>query len=83
MKLLPGSLLIHKKNRFYMYLGKVRSSEDCNEEFVIYRALYEDDFPYGQEWVRPIELFTEERFRPLTFLETLLYWFGVSNKIKF
>lgn len=83
MKLIPGRILIHKKNKFYIYLDHGRFSEDSLQEFVIYKALYENDYPYGQIWIRPIEMFTKDRFRPLTIKESFFYFLGLKNRIKF
>lgn len=50
----------HYKNKFYEVLGVARNSENANEEFVVYKALYKGDFPEGQIWVRPYSMFLEK-----------------------
>lgn len=54
----PG-LYRHYKNKRYEVLGTARHSETL-EELVVYRALYQGDFPEGQLWVRPAAMFLEE-----------------------
>ena len=49
----------HYKNKFYKVLGVARFSEDPDQEFVIYQALYKGDFPEGQLWIRPKDMFLE------------------------
>jgi hypothetical protein len=49
-----GQKYFHYKNpnRAYEIIGLALHSETM-EELVIYKALYEDKFPYGQIWARP------------------------------
>ncbi|MDR1026198.1 MAG: DUF1653 domain-containing protein [Lactobacillus sp.] len=50
----------HYKKGMYEVIGVARYSEDAEKEFVVYKMLYESDFPYGQMWVRDKELFVDE-----------------------
>lgn len=54
----PG-IYKHFKGSLYEVLGVALSSEDPTQEFVVYRALYAGDFPEGQLWIRPKEMFLE------------------------
>ena len=49
----------HFKGNNYEVVGIAKYSEDIAKEFVIYKALYKGDFPEGQLWVRPKEMFCE------------------------
>ncbi len=50
----------HFKGKLYEVLGIARNSEAPEQEFVVYKALYEDDkFGKGQIWIRPKEMFIE------------------------
>jgi hypothetical protein len=49
----------HYKGNFYEVIGISRFSEDHQQEFVVYKALYEGEYPYGQLWVRPKDMFNE------------------------
>lgn len=49
----------HFKGKMYEVVGVARYSEDINQKFVVYKALYEGDFPAGQLWVRPKSMFME------------------------
>ena len=50
----------HFKGKEYQVLEVARHSETL-EEFVVYRALYEDkDGRHGGLWIRPLRMFTEE-----------------------
>lgn len=49
----------HFKGMLYEVVGVARFSEDPAQEFVVYKALYKGDFPDGQLWVRPKEMFNE------------------------
>jgi hypothetical protein len=56
----PGKYVHYKHaDQQYQLIGIGRYSEDMTKEFVIYQALYEDEFPYGQIWVRPLEMWLE------------------------
>lgn len=48
----------HFKGKRYEVIGIARHSETL-EEMVIYKALYEGDFPKGSLWVRPVTMFQE------------------------
>ena len=50
----PGQKWSHYKHptRQYDIVGLAKNSENL-EEMVIYKALYEDEFPFGQLWARP------------------------------
>ena len=49
----------HYKGKNYEVLGIGRHSETL-EEFVVYRALYENEFGFGCIWIRPLKMFSEE-----------------------
>lgn len=53
----PG-LYEHFKGKRYEVTGAARHSETL-EVMVIYKALYEGNFPRGSLWVRPLAMFTE------------------------
>lgn len=64
----------HYKGKRYEVLGTARHSETL-EVLVVYKALYEGEFPAGSLWVRPLAMFNEDvivngrtvkRFRLLT-----------------
>ena len=48
----------HFKGKRYEVIGTARHSETL-ELVVVYRALYEGEFPAGSLWVRPLKMFTE------------------------
>jgi hypothetical protein len=49
-----------KRGTTYEIIGIARHTE-TDAAMVVYKGLYEEaDIPYGQLWVRPIELFTQE-----------------------
>lgn len=51
----------HFKGHFYRVIGVARHSEDPDEEFVVYRALYESkDFGKNALWIRPKKMFMEK-----------------------
>lgn len=65
-KLIPG-LYKHYKGGMYEVVGEARFSEDPNQEFVVYKALYESKIepsgiklPIGSLWVRPKSMFMEK-----------------------
>ena len=45
----------HFKGNFYLVIDVATSSED-NKEYVIYRALYDDN----KLWIRPLDMFMSE-----------------------
>ena len=50
----------HFKGNFYEVIGVARHSENPNEEFVVYRALYESkEFGKDSLWIRPKKMFLE------------------------
>ena len=56
----PGRYL-HYKGRSYEVLGVARNSEKPEEEFVVYRALYDSaEFGSGEMWIRPKTMFLGE-----------------------
>ncbi|MDX2001935.1 MAG: DUF1653 domain-containing protein [Chitinophagales bacterium] len=48
----------HYKGKRYEVMGTALHSESL-EPLVIYRSLYETQYPYGQLWVRPLAMFME------------------------
>ncbi|MFV0627178.1 MAG: DUF1653 domain-containing protein [Alphaproteobacteria bacterium] len=50
----------HFKGNLYEVVGIARYSEDIDKQFVVYKSLYTKQFPEGQLWVRPYEMFNEE-----------------------
>ena len=53
----PG-IYEHFKGKRYEVIGVARHSETL-EPMVIYKALYQGDFPEGSLWVRPLAMFQE------------------------
>lgn len=49
----------HFKGKEYEVIGVARHSE-TRERLVVYRQLYQSNFPKGTLWVRPEEMFLEE-----------------------
>jgi len=49
----------HYKGGEYEVIGVARHSE-TGEELVVYRQLYQSNYPRGTLWVRPKEMFLEE-----------------------
>ena len=50
-----GSIYQHFKGKQYKVIGIAKNSENPEEEFVVYQALYDDK----QIWIRPIKMFLE------------------------
>lgn len=51
----------HFKGKYYEVIGIARNSENHEEEFVVYKALYEsDEFGKGELWIRPKNMFFEK-----------------------
>ncbi|MCB9758048.1 MAG: DUF1653 domain-containing protein [Candidatus Omnitrophica bacterium] len=48
----------HYKGKRYEVVGQAMHSETL-EVFVIYKALYQGDFPQDMLWVRPLTMFQE------------------------
>ncbi|MCC6759091.1 MAG: DUF1653 domain-containing protein [Candidatus Omnitrophica bacterium] len=48
----------HYKGKRYQVVGQALHSETV-EPMVIYKALYQGDFPEGTLWVRPMAMFKE------------------------
>lgn len=48
----------HYKGHYYEVIGTAKHSETL-DELVVYKALYEGDYPKGTIWVRPKEMFLE------------------------
>lgn len=55
---LRTGLYEHFKGKRYEVLGVARHSETL-EPMVVYKALYEGEFPAGSLWVRPLAMFLE------------------------
>lgn len=53
----PG-IYEHFKGKRYEVTGVARHSETM-EEMVVYKALYQGNFPEGSLWVRPLKMFRE------------------------
>lgn len=53
-EILPGQIYYHYKSPKHLYeiIGIARHS-DTLAEMVVYKALYAEDYPLGQVWVRP------------------------------
>lgn len=51
----------HFKGGMYEVLCAARHSENPNEKFVVYRALYDSkEFGKNAVWIRPLKMFIEE-----------------------
>ena len=48
----------HYKGHTYKVIAIAKHSETL-EDMVIYQALYESDFPFGQTWCRPLKMWNE------------------------
>lgn len=55
MNVIKGRVYKHFKGDYYL-VEDVALHSETNEEYVIYRRLYED----GGLWIRPLEMFTSE-----------------------
>jgi hypothetical protein len=50
----------HFKGKFYKVIGIAKNSENPNEEFVVYKALYDsEEFGNNSLWARPKQMFLE------------------------
>jgi len=60
-KLKIGGRYKHYKGNFYEVIGLARHGDDPDQEFVVYRALYDSpEFGLNQIWVRPKSVFLEK-----------------------
>ncbi len=57
MKIFPNSIYEHYKGHRYRIITVATHSEDINEQFVIYEALYPN--AVSQIWARPLAQFLE------------------------
>jgi len=55
---IPTGIYEHYKGKRYEVLGVARHSE-TQEMLVVYKMLYQSDYPEGTLWVRPLLMFTE------------------------
>lgn len=62
MKALKKGIYEHFKGKRYEVIDFARHSETL-EEMVIYKALYQGEYPEGSLWVRPLVMFCEEIVR--------------------
>lgn len=53
----PQSIYKHYKGGYYRIIALATYSEDINEQFVIYEALYPNEV--SQVWARPVGMFLE------------------------
>lgn len=52
---------LHYKGKEYRVLGVARNSENPEEQFVVYQALYRStEFGNNAIWIRPKEMFLEK-----------------------
>jgi hypothetical protein len=62
MKIIPGSIFKHYKNKLYLIESLAINTETL-EEMVVYRSLYKSEFGSQfnnyQVWVRPKDMFLE------------------------
>lgn len=49
----------HYKGNFDEVVGVARYFANRNQEFVVYKALHQGDFPENQLWIRPKQMFQE------------------------
>ena len=52
-----GKVYKHFKGNNYKVIAVAKSSENPNQEFVVYETLY--DNPTGKFWIRPLAMFLE------------------------
>lgn len=58
--MIKNGIYKHYKNNLYEVLGIAQHTE-TGEQLVVYKSLYEAvDYPYGQLWIRPLEMFMEQ-----------------------
>ncbi|MGE0009666.1 MAG: DUF1653 domain-containing protein [Candidatus Babeliales bacterium] len=58
MQILPNSIYEHYKGQQYRVIAVATYSEDINQQFVIYEALYCNKV--SQIWARPLAMFLED-----------------------
>lgn len=58
MDTIPKGLYAHYKGKHYEVVDVARDHE-TTEPVVVYKTLYEGNFPAGSLWVRPLKMFTE------------------------
>jgi hypothetical protein len=60
MQIKKGQIWSHYKypKKRYEIIELAKNSENL-EEMVVYKALYQGDFKFGQVWVRPLKEFLE------------------------
>jgi hypothetical protein len=56
---LPLGLYEHYKGNPYEVTGIAIHTETM-EKLVVYKSLYESNYPYGSTWVRPLSMFVEK-----------------------
>ena len=49
----------HFEGKSYEVIGVAKSADNL-KDYVVYKALYEDEFPYGQIWIRQKAEFLSE-----------------------
>lgn len=59
MKSIPKGIYEHYKGKQYQVLDFAIHSE-TEEPMVIYKALYQGNYPQGTLWVRPLSMFQED-----------------------
>ena len=55
---IPLGVYTHYKGNRYEVVGEAINTE-TQEPMVLYKALYEGNFPAGTVWARPLAMFTE------------------------
>lgn len=58
MSEIKNGIYEHYKGKRYQVVGVARHSETL-EELVVYKALYQSEYPEGSLWVRPLKMFQE------------------------
>lgn len=70
----------HFKGKYYKVIGECRDSDNCKIEYVMYKSLYEGDFPKRTVWIREKNNFLSPgRFTKLNLIQTIKYYLGVRN----
>ncbi|MBT4257754.1 DUF1653 domain-containing protein [archaeon] len=52
-----GQKYRHFKDKNYEIIALARDCEDANQKIVVYKALYDSEFGFGQIWTRTLEDF--------------------------